>query len=292
MNTLRSFLSKPFPFIGGVRRDIWSNLLIGTFVFLFLTIFQPFQINLWHTPYKLLKLAGFGFVSFAVPTCINLFLTTSLRGSSFLENWTVLKEICSLLVVLLGVAFGNMVYGHLLGVMPFGFFAYLIVFGITCTIGVFPVTLHVVLKHNKLLHMNLEQSKLINQHLSESSKPQPGLQVPATLKLVAENEKDVLEIPVAELLYIESADNYSNIYTRPTDQLQRHILRSSLKRLENQVSLPGIVRCHRSYIVNLGKVKHVEGNAAGYRLYFDLPDVSVPVSRAYVQVVNEGLNRA
>jgi DNA-binding LytR/AlgR family response regulator len=59
------------------------------------------------------------------------------------------------------------------------------------------------------------------------------------------------------------------------------MIRSSLKRMEAQVQVPHIKRCHRAFMVNLSKVTKVEGNAAGYSLSFSESDTQVPVSRNY-----------
>ena len=79
--------------------------------------------------------------------------------------------------------------------------------------------------------------------------------------MVAENEKDSIELFAESLFYIESSDNYSTIFYEKAGKLQKELLRSSLTRLESQISSESIVRCHRSFIVNLDKVEKVTGNA-------------------------------
>ena len=68
------------------------------------------------------------------------------------------------------------------------------------------------------------------------------------------------------------------------NQLQKALLRSSLSHLETQ--LPGpVVRCHRSYLVNLHQVGQVTGNAQGYRLHLHGGQAVVPVARRYAETV-------
>jgi len=303
MKKLNSILFKPYPLLGDFKRDLLNNFLIGLFVALFLILFQPFHISEWETQFKSIKLFGFGFISFLVPTCINSLIQFYGKPRGLEEKWNLILEIVTIAIVLLCIAFGNMIYGRLLGVMPFGLTAFFIVFGITCMVGLFPVTLHVILKHNKLLSINLQQTIEINQQLSlqksHSLNESKAAEINQILErtnfepeiiLVAENEKDKFKFNINQLLYIESADNYSTVvYISETGQRKKELIRSSLKRLEGQLNSENIVRCHRTFIANLINVKRVGGNAAGYKLYFDNSDETIPVSRNYIPVVGEKL---
>jgi DNA-binding LytR/AlgR family response regulator len=102
--------------------------------------------------------------------------------------------------------------------------------------------------------------------------------------LVAENEKDKVSISVCDLLFIESADNYSLVCFRTVGKIDKVMLRSSLTRLESQLrmqSIQQVKRCHRSYLVNLSQVQNMSGNAQGYRLHFTDIKTPVLVSRGY-----------
>jgi DNA-binding LytR/AlgR family response regulator len=111
--------------------------------------------------------------------------------------------------------------------------------------------------------------------------PAPQLATTAQdLMLTAENEKDFLTLPAQDLLFIEADDNYCTVVYLERDKVHKKLLRSSLTRLENQVTAFNIVRCHRSYLVNLDQVKSVSGNAQGYRLHFPMTPGTVPVARS------------
>jgi DNA-binding LytR/AlgR family response regulator len=83
------------------------------------------------------------------------------------------------------------------------------------------------------------------------------------------------------LLFIESSDNYCTVVYLENGQLVKPLLRSSLSRLESQIDMPHIVRCHRSYVVNLDRVERVTGNAQGYKLHLMGGQLQVPVARRY-----------
>ncbi|RYZ20584.1 MAG: LytTR family transcriptional regulator, partial [Sphingobacteriales bacterium] len=83
-------------------------------------------------------------------------------------------------------------------------------------------------------------------------------------------------------LYIESSDNYSTVVYLKNNQPVKTLLRSSLSRLETQLSGNAVlVRCHRSFIVNLENVEKVTGNAQGYKLHLHEGNFQIPVARKY-----------
>ncbi|MDZ7899314.1 MAG: LytTR family DNA-binding domain-containing protein [Arcicella sp.] len=122
-----------------------------------------------------------------------------------------------------------------------------------------------------------------------SKPPQPsfaGNQIKESdLVFTAENEKDTLTLSTQNLLYIESSDNYSTIVFLKDQQIVKELIRSSLTRLEGQIQAKTIVRCHRSFIVNLDKVMKVSGNAQGFKLQLSETDFIVPVARKYSEIV-------
>lgn len=101
------------------------------------------------------------------------------------------------------------------------------------------------------------------------------------------DEKGDLKISVMleNLLYIESADNYSTIYYLNKSGVSQFLLRNSLKWMEEHLTKETpLVRCHRSYIVNMDKVKILKKIKGGIMLELDderTPDI--PVSKTYYE---------
>ncbi|MBA2611979.1 MAG: LytTR family transcriptional regulator [Bacteroidetes bacterium] len=298
-----TFLNKPFPRSEVDKRSFITNFFVGCFVALFLIVFEPFDIAQWQTDKKELKLIGFGLVSFVIPILVSSIIARIIHKKPVEDNWTIGKEIIVILIILLCIAFANMLYSRLFYIMPFTWNGFLFAFMSVLLIGIFPVTLHVLRKHNKLLKINLEQAIIVNKHLhpvvveNKSSNhliaaPQdegmlpnePGTvadEVKTKISFVADNEKDKLEIFPEQILYIFSASNYSTVVFIEKNILKKEMIRSSLKRIESQIKDKYILRCHRAFIVNLHKVNKIEGNAAGYNLYIDNAEDKVPVSRNY-----------
>jgi DNA-binding LytR/AlgR family response regulator len=65
-------------------------------------------------------------------------------------------------------------------------------------------------------------------------------------------------------------------------------LKSAEERTNNY---PHIMRCHKSYMVNLKFVRDISGNAQGYKLHIPALNFPVPVSRSYQDRVLQALER-
>lgn len=295
-----SFLKKPYPYNSFTLKEIVSNFFIGCFVAFFLIVFQPFGVSIWETEYKLLKLIGFGFVSFICPIIFRLISTNILKKQNPEETWTVWKETLSLLLVLVFIAFGNLVYANFIQISNFNIQQFVLALSATFLLGIFPIVANVALKYNRFVILNQKDAELMElevlnfqnreNKLSSNDLATNTVQKNELLILIAENEKDKLEINPEDLLYIESADNYSNVVFINNNSVSKQLIRSSLKRLESQITVPYILRCHRSYMINLKQINHIKGNAQGYRIEFKtVLTETIPVSRNYSKTLFESI---
>jgi DNA-binding LytR/AlgR family response regulator len=107
--------------------------------------------------------------------------------------------------------------------------------------------------------------------------------------LTSENEKDNVSVALADLLYLESQDNYVAVVHIDKGHRRGTLMRTTLKRIENTLDVPTLVRCHRSFIVNLQRVRSCHGNRHGLKLGIEGGDESVPVSRAYTDEILRAL---
>ena len=102
-----------------------------------------------------------------------------------------------------------------------------------------------------------------------------------------------LSIMLDSLLYIESADNYATIYYLNKSEVSHYLLRNSLKWIEERFSADTpITRCHRSYMVNMDKVKILKKVKGGIVVELDAegtPDI--PVSKTYYAPFMEKFSR-
>lgn len=108
----------------------------------------------------------------------------------------------------------------------------------------------------------------------------------STLPFLDDKKSLKLAVTANAILYIEAADNYVNICYLNNDKLVRFPLRSSMRSIEQICESNNIVRCHRSYYVNLRKVRAIQKGQDG--LFAELTYASaphIPVSVTYSETV-------
>lgn len=98
------------------------------------------------------------------------------------------------------------------------------------------------------------------------------------------DEKNELRISIKRhnLLYLESADNYVNIWYMNKGKLTKFMLRNSLKAIEESMANTSVLRCHRSFIANFELVKVIRRQKDGIYLEFGIEHVpDIPISKTY-----------
>lgn len=271
------FLRQPYPFDDYKERSHFRKFVVsvaqGVFITLFLMTFEPFGISNWKAPDKINHLIGFGAVT-TIVGLIHCFVIIPLNPSVFTdEKWTVGKEILTTCFLILLIAIGNSIYLNIALGQRTTFSIFLFNVSSVVLVGAFLVTFGVLA--NYIIQLKKYQQPIkIAVHENELQE----------INLVAENEKDFVKASIESLLFIESADNYSVVNLVGEKST---MLRSSLTRLVDQISHSEVVRCHRSFIVNLSQVEKVSGNAQGYKLHLKDCDTLVPVARKYSKIVDK-----
>ena len=84
-----------------------------------------------------------------------------------------------------------------------------------------------------------------------------------------------------DISFIEASDNYCTFYWYDSGILKNKILRQTLKNVEEQL-LPfnNIVRCHKTFMVNLHQELTITGNARAHFLESGSLPIRIPISRS------------
>lgn len=91
-----------------------------------------------------------------------------------------------------------------------------------------------------------------------------------------------LVVGTDNVISIEAAGNYVTIFYLTGNRLMRYSLRNTLKGIEELCSGGPLVRCHRSYFINLNKVKLLRKASDGIYAEIDCEGVNdIPVSKSY-----------
>ena len=114
---------------------------------------------------------------------------------------------------------------------------------------------------------------------------------PRMINLYDNNNTLRLTISLDSLYYLESEDNYIKVHYKHNDKIATYMLRCRTKSVEEALRDTVMKRCHRSYIVNISKIRFIHDE---HRLHFiTLDDDSIrriPLSKSYYESIHASLN--
>jgi DNA-binding LytR/AlgR family response regulator len=112
----------------------------------------------------------------------------------------------------------------------------------------------------------------------------------AYIQILDEKGEMRLSIRRENLIMIESADNYVCVHYLSDHKTKKTMVRNTLNRIAEHLNGTRIVRCHRSYMINLdhAQVLHRDKEGVFVELGFDgIPNI--PISRTYAKNIQEWL---
>ncbi len=272
---------------------IIKNPLIGSLVFLgfcvfFVIVYKPlqthesrfFSYNLTVIVYCLIV---------TIPLYGLLMILKSLKFFSDPEDWTVLKELLSIVLSLMGI--GIVVYfsGFLLEPpsQRWNFITFFDSLLSAFLVFVVPLSFFSIINYRYLLVADIiKQFNTSEAYLRSSGESEELIRIESQLK------KEELSFYPNQFIYAESDGNYTAFHLKLENQIKRKIIRNSISNIEQQLSaIPFLFRTHRAFIVNLKMIDFQKGNSLGYRLKLYGIDNEIPVSRQKTRDFDETMNR-
>lgn len=259
-------------------------LLFASLTVLILFIFQPFGTYESALSYKYLRLAGYGVATFLAVFIAGLIEIALFKHKAKLNYYPFL-------VVSLYIAFAAVFNHSYFVVAVYDSWRWenqlMFVFYVSA-IAIFPLAI-LYFRHRSDVLLPLERTSLDPE--KDATSKEKETKESTVVTIVGENKSDVLSVALNDIVLLKSADNYCEIFTKKEDTVSISILRISLSKVLEQLSNHHcIVRCHRSFGVNLSLVASCQGNASGLKLNMQFGDVVVPVSRTYVATVKHALS--
>lgn len=271
---------KPIPLYLTEKNNIVRLIVLtATFALVFINIYSPFGVETWYnvTKWELLAYSSLVILTGVLVVVISRILMYWFTKKKSLLLWQYL------IWVLAEVFFMAMFYA---------LFEKLILkderfFGDLLQVSVKNTALVLLLPYSVLwLYFSWREKKLALIRLTENPKVVDN----SKSMIPFHDEKGDLRFSVKHenLLYLESADNYVNIYYLDKEKISRYTLRNTIKRIEENLKGTEIIRCHRSYIVNFDKVKILRKEKDELLLELDVPSAfTLPVSKTYIESVLE-----
>ncbi|MBL7857597.1 MAG: LytTR family transcriptional regulator [Cyclobacteriaceae bacterium] len=277
MDRIVSWFRQPFHLLDTVRARLKLVLFCGVFGCLFLNIFHPFNLTEWFvgvkTPlfviltfFSAAGMAALALTQFVFRSVFRIQLTTRIGFLQWLlvEFFVISVAVHTVNILVLGLPFVN---------LP----EYLITLKYTLLILVLPYFLGILL-------LFVEQQLLVVEELTVKINK---ASLPDTISIADENGKVTVSLPVQNIICFKADDNYVVLYHKRDQVVQKELIRTNLKRLEQDMNPVHFIRIHRSYIINCLNLAAAMKTARGYQVRMQGVDFSLPVSATYQQAFEE-----
>lgn len=115
---------------------------------------------------------------------------------------------------------------------------------------------------------------------------------PRIINLYDHNGIMRFSIKESDLYYIISQDNYVRIHYLNNGEMSRYMLRCPLKVIEKSLKGSSLIRCHRSYMVNISRIKVLRSEREGFFIDLDYDGAAeIPISKSYSDTFMEHFSK-
>ena len=262
---------------------ITQVMFVSIFALVFINIYSPFNASTWVEMGRIQfffyssALILFGMLVIVISKMIFYLLIGRIRFTYLIFGLWHLTEIVLLAVVYLLVDLVLLKSGMELVER------FMSLLSITLLVLAIPYSL-------SWLYLSLKDKRSKLEHLTQDTSLEFKEKKMITFR--DETEKLRFSIKSANILFVESTDNYVTVHILENAKVRKIMLRNTMKRLEKELEGTMIQRCHRSFMVNFENIKLVKLISTNLYIYMDsAEEIRIPVSRTYAEHVHEFLNR-
>lgn len=264
-----------------------SVIFIMTFSFLFMAIYTPFSNTAWFDLSNRLDLGmtvAFYIVAVAIMCVSKMFMNTLQSRIRFTYARYILWALVEILIIALFYTYFTHVY-----VKPVDYEVSSIFFkAVGCILMIVAIP-YCILTLYAAYRDKTEELQMIQYEMSLND--ESAVSYPSLINLYDYNGILKLTINSDSLYYMESQDNYVKIYYENQGKLLSYMLRCRTKAIEENLADTSMVRCHRSYMVNVMKINHMKkGGKARYIVLSNELIKPIPVSKSHLENLIEKMD--
>ena len=281
MNPFLNWLSTPYYFNPSIKFKFKASLIHGVFIFFFLNVFKPFSLY----EFKIIIFEytlGISIISF-LGTFFTLYIPALIFKKYFNEyNWTIGRNLILIIVAI--TVIGSVLWGfeeiykeqynlRKLGLLEFIYNTFLV--------SLIPLTFFIFI-NEKNVRERREKKVLEIKEIKRKNKIRNSKKLSREVRIISDNGKESITFYIDKLVYVTSQGNYASFFLKNEGDLKEKILRITLTKIATELKdYSNIIRCHKSYLININEINDISGNARGYLLKLDFIPVDIPVSRKF-----------
>lgn len=270
-----------------LKTDLGLFISISLGVFLFILFFEPFPPVNPNLNNYLVYVAGLGGIIFISLLIVRVMLPWLINEKANSINNKILSHPYLkgfMILIISSVSFEF--YLRYVGLVEINFYVSFKVVFICLTpiliIGVYD-TINGLRQEIDLLQVEINLiQKQVNKYEEDY--------LNKSVEFVSENISENFKLPLADVAFIRSADNYVEIVFKEGVVFKKKLIRNTLKNIEQQIrQYSNFLRCHRICIVNVHFIEKLNRNNESYWLEIKGYSEQLPVSRQYILKLKEAL---
>ena len=270
------------------RYLLGSVLFVLTFSFMFMAIYSPFSMTAWFSitdTEKIGTTVSFYMVALSIMIISKLLMSQVQSKVNFTPYKYILWVLAEIIIISISYTHFTFVFVPSIDESPVNLL--LKAFGCILLIIAIPYTILTLYAAYK---SKTEELEMLQYKLALNG--EPSVMYPSLVNLYDYNGTLKLTINSESLYYMESQDNYVKIYYENQGKLLSYMLRSRTKTIEENLAETSMVRCHRSYMVNVMKINHItKGGKARYIVLSNNEIKPIPVSKSYFKNLVEKIDK-
>ena len=277
-------LVQEYPAPRPVLKSLIIAVLSGLFIALFLLYFEPFNLHLNTDGNKVFHMSFFGCITTFV-LLLFLYVFPLLLPNLFSDkNWKLGYQMILNMLILIVIATFNSIYSNYMNSIPFGWDSYWLILSRTSVLGILPIAFITFSDYYLKVKSSLNSASNIIKNKKEYLKDLKEV----THQISTDLKSETFSFKENDFNYAIAVGNYIDMCSLDENTLKKVTYRVTLSSFEIQVKeSSNLIRCHRSCLVNLNKVKNISGNAQGLKLELINQSEIIPVSRKYIPIVDQ-----
>ncbi len=271
------FIDQPYPYYYHGKTKYYLSLILFVMTLVFTYFFEPFVV---YEPEHKVNYFWICFIHSLNPFLVTLILISISNAMVKEENWTIGREFSFIVTLLIMIGVAQFLIRDIIYDNPYNWtwrYFYEEIRN-TLLVGFLFALILIPINFFRLNRKYIHQAIKVNPITPSQRKIENN-----ELMIVTQQKSDDFLMEVSQFIFAKADGNYLEILMNQNEKVVKLLKRMTLTELESQLNqVPFVFKTHRSYLVNLQKVKEVKGNAQGYRLQlFNYPD-PVPVSRTAI----------
>lgn len=267
-------LNKRIVFSKSWLQTILIGVVLAAILVFVLIFLQPFDTYYHEAPNKNLMLAGYGPCVFFPLLLVHLMERFTYRLQS--KKWFLWNEALFIVLALTLMISACYLYNYLyVNQLPLSIKSW---WSFMRGIG-FPF---VIIMAPFWIYMRARYGIIEKQEVTAEQKE---------VVVSGQNKNESFRLSPQDFIYAQSQQNYAVIYYQTEDaQVDKKMIRITLAQLNDQI--PTAIQVHRSYLVNLGFLKEIKGNARKRFIELNAVLEPIPLSQKYYKNLKNQLSNS